>query len=1108
MKSLNIRVAFSAIDKLTRPVNAARQSTGGLSESIKRTLSSIKDLDGQSRTFNRLRDSVQKTSRKIDDASRALEGLNRAQREGAQLTEKQKAHMAALAAKLERLNSARTQEMVKLRAASQALRSHGVSLVGSDRTIQSAIRRTEQYNNQLERQRQALVRLTQARERYSRAQETAGKLKAGGAVAVGAAAAGGYAAGRFLQPAIGFGKEMSRVQALTRMDGDDPQLEALRAQAKKLGSETSFSASDAARGQSFLAMAGFTPEAIRAALPGVLDMAKAGDIDLGETADIGSNILSQFQLDASQMDRVGDVLTGTFTRTNTDLRELGNTMKYAGPVAAGLGISLEETATIIGSLARIGIKGSDAGTALRASLSRLASPPRQAREALRELGVEVADSTGKMRKPFELLLDMQKKLAKYGQVDRISFLKSIAGEEAFVGLKAIIDSAGDGYLDELYAGISQAHEKGESRKVAATMANNLDGDILGLSSAFEGLRIAVAENLEQPLRRLTQSLSSVIRGVTLWVEANPELATTIMVIGGSALALTAAIGGVSLAAGLLIGPLSRLRLGFSLLTGGRGITGAVTAFRALGTASGPAMANVRGWGPVLGSLAAKMRGISIIAPGLRGALVGAFLAPGAAMGGLVKNIGILAFRLIGLKAIWGVLGPALSLLFSPIGLLVAALVGGALLIWKYWEPIKAFFEGVFSIIMEKLAPLRESFARFSPIFDAIGSAISQVFDWFKSLLTPMESSKETLDKCASAGEVFGSVLGGALQLVLTPAKMLLDTLAWILEKLGVLPDEAEKSRKKIEEAQRMAVLQDKVALLQGDIAWIAPAKAEKKGAPSGKPKPKPEDTPPLGGDNGTLRRLQNIENNTKATASNTKRIGPGDIVFKNLPRALAVRGEWKESQLATSSVAERLSARPVVSPSARVAGSATTLPSPAQTITVMGRSNDHPGVVAVAGLTDRAGMPGANAAIEKPHPVPQLWEQLGSRPAVSPSARGAGGVMADPVDGAVRSIADRLSTLPPAVAAAQSRSYADALSARPAMVAASLPVRQAAIPPVSRASSATPPAVGGFTGEIHVHLHGIERQDAREIGRIVADAVNAELARRERLSRGSFKDRD
>lgn len=108
-----------------------------LNPSKKRSPALKIDLDSQSRTFNRLRDSVQKTSRKIDEASRTLEGLNQAQREGTQLTDKQKAHMAALAAKLERLNSARTQEMVKLRAASQALRSHGVSLVGSDRSHHS-----------------------------------------------------------------------------------------------------------------------------------------------------------------------------------------------------------------------------------------------------------------------------------------------------------------------------------------------------------------------------------------------------------------------------------------------------------------------------------------------------------------------------------------------------------------------------------------------------------------------------------------------------------------------------------------------------------------------------------------------------------------------------------------------------------------------------------------------------------------------------------------------------------------------------------------------------------------------------------------------------------
>ncbi|WP_100031349.1 phage tail tape measure protein, partial [Escherichia coli] len=722
---------------------------------------------------------------------------------------------------------------------------HGISLTGSDNTIQQAIRRTEQYNNQLERERQALARVTRARERYSRAQETAGKLKTGGALAIGAAAAGGYAAGRFLQPAIGFGKEMSRVQALTRIDKNSPQFKALREQALKLGSETQFTASDAASGQSFLAMAGFTPQAIQAALPGVLNMALAGGVELGETADIGSNILTQFNLTADQMDRVGDTLTAAFTRTNTDLRALGETMKYTGPVAAKLGISLEEAAAMAGMLANNGLRGSDAGTAMRASLSRLASPPKAAADALKELGVSVADARGKMRPMEDVLLDLYKATQKYGQVDQVSFFKDIAGEEAFVGLQTLVAAAGSGELQKLTRELQGA--RGEADRVAKVMADNLDGDLKNLDSAWEGLRIRISDLVDGPLRSVTQWLTRVLEKITSLAQAHPVLTRQLLIAGGALLAMTATVGSLSLAIGVLAGPLAKLRLGFSLLTG------SMNAVRVL-----PAL-----WGMVTGSVS--------------------------------------------------LLGGAIGALFSPVGLIVAALAGAAVLIWKYWDPIRAFFAGVFSGIMERLTPLRETFERFSPVFDAIGSGISQVFNWFKSLLSPMESSKETLDKCTSAGEIFGNVLGGALQLVLTPAKMLLDTLAWILEKLGVLPDEAERARKKIEDAQRAAILQDKVALLQGDLAKINPPKPVENGNGTGGDNPK--DNKPLTDSNtGTLRRLSKIADNTgKLVEETKKRIGPGDIVFKNLPRALAVRGEWQERKIAqVSKPAPAINITPVV----------------------------------------------------------------------------------------------------------------------------------------------------------------------------------------------------
>ncbi|EKG4555768.1 phage tail tape measure protein, partial [Escherichia coli] len=649
-------------------------------------------------------------------------------------------------------------------------------------------------------------------------------------LAIGAAAAGGYAAGRFLQPAIGFGKEMSRVQALTRIDKNSPQFKALREQALKLGSETQFTASDAASGQSFLAMAGFTPQAIQAALPGVLNMALAGGVELGETADIGSNILTQFNLTADQMDRVGDTLTAAFTRTNTDLRALGETMKYTGPVAAKLGISLEEAAAMAGMLANNGLRGSDAGTAMRASLSRLASPPKAAADALKELGVSVADARGKMRPMEDVLLDLYKATQKYGQVDQVSFFKDIAGEEAFVGLQTLVAAAGSGELQKLTRELQGA--RGEADRVAKVMADNLDGDLKNLDSAWEGLRIRISDLVDGPLRFVTQWFTRVLEKITSLAQAHPVLTRQLLIAGGALLAMTATIGSLSLVIGVLYGKLATLRLGFDILTRSMNVVRVLPAL----------------WGMVTGSVS--------------------------------------------------LLGGAIGALFSPVGLIVAALAGAAVLIWKYWDPIRAFFAGVFSGIMERLTPLRETFERFGPVFDAIGSGISQVFNWFKSLLSPMESSKETLDKCTSAGEIFGNVLGGALQLVLTPAKMLLDTLAWILEKLGVLPDEAERARKKIEDAQRAAILQDKVALLQGDLAKINPPKPVENGNGTGGDKPK--DNKPLTDSNtGTLRRLSKIADNTGKLVDETKkRIGPGDIVFKNLPHALAVRGEWQERKIA------------------------------------------------------------------------------------------------------------------------------------------------------------------------------------------------------------------
>lgn len=1001
MKSLDIRVAFSAIDRFTRPVNAARQSAGGLSDSLKKTQSALKGLDKSSATFQRMTAAVSKTDRSISRARTRFDGLSETQRKNGTLTERQQTLMTRLGERLDRLSAKRVTEVARLRESASALRQHGVMLSGSSATISNAIRRTDELSRSLEREKAQLAAVTQARKRYEGAQQMAGKLRTGGALAVGTATAAGYGAGRFLSPAVGFDEEMSNVQALTRLDKNDSQLAALRAQAKKLGAETAFTTRDAASGQAFLAMAGFTPDAIRDALPGVLNMALAGGMELGASADISSNILSQFRLDPKEMDRVSDVLTAAFTRTNTDLLNIGEAMKYAGTGLAGLGVDVERTTAMIGVMANVGLRGSIAGTGLQATFSRLAAPTGKAKSALKELGVEVADAAGKMRPAETVLTDIYKVVKKYGETDQLSFFKDIAGEEAAKSFRALVMSAGSGELQTLLSSLQNS--KGEAGTVAKVKTNNLSGDLKELDSAWEALRISVAETVDGPLRRLTQGLSHVIGNIKSWVEENPRLAKTLFVACGVALALTAAVGGLSLAAGLLLGPLAKLRLGFALLSGGSGIGGTLSAFRALSAVGGSSLAKFSGWRIVFGSISAhasamvksigalggRLAALTGVLSPVRGALLAALTSPGAALGSLVKGFGRLALRLTGLPALLGVaragiaaLGGSLSLLLSPIGLLGAAFVAAGVLFWKYWVPIKTFFNGFFTGVTQGLAPLRGVFAGFAPVFDLIGDGVKKVWSWFKKLITPVEQNRETLNKCASVGERFGRVLAGALGIALTPAKALLSALTWILEKLGVLPDETERVRKKLEEAHRTSLLQEKLTILQGDIGAITPKKAE---VPKGDASPNEK---PLTGDK-PLRRLGEIADNTKGLLDEEKRkrVGPGDIVFKNLPPALTVRGEWQESRLVRQSV----SARPIIA----------------------------------------AGEPVVLQA-----------------PALKPVRRDE----------------------------------------------------------VKRAAAAA--QAGVFSGEIHVHLHDVRSDNPRELARLVGEAVRAEMDKRRRADRGSFRDND
>ncbi|HGN1993125.1 TPA: phage tail tape measure protein, partial [Proteus mirabilis] len=502
-----------------------------------------------------------------------LEAFKKAQREAGQLK-----------TKYEQLQ----QSVQRQRSALQA---NGIStnqLGQAQRRLNSDIERTTQQlrrqENQLRRSAEQERRMAAAKSQYQKTLDVRNKMAGTGATMTATGAGMLYSAKQTLMPGYEFNVGMSKVQALTRLDKNSDEFKMLREQAQELGATTAFTANQVAQGQAFYAMAGFKPEQIKNAMPGTLAMSLAGDIDLGTTADIGSNILTGFKLDSDQMGRVSDVLVGAFTRSNTSLTMLGDTMKYVAPVASGLGVDLETAAAATGKLGDAGIQGSMAGTSLRAILGRLAEPPKMAAKALEELGIKTRDAKGNLRDFPELLAELDKKTAKMGNAQRAGFFKAIAGEEAFSALSVLAEQAGKGELQKFVDELKKA--KGEAQNVAGTMTDNLDGDMKNLTSAWEALGIKIFDGIDKPLRQISQSITKAISKVESWVKANPELAKTLTMIGLAIAGIITTLGILSLSIAAMLGPLAAAKLSLSILgiKGGSALTLLLKPIKLLGSA--------------------------------------------------------------------------------------------------------------------------------------------------------------------------------------------------------------------------------------------------------------------------------------------------------------------------------------------------------------------------------------------------------------------------------------------------------------------------------------------------------------------------------------------
>ncbi|MFK0294500.1 phage tail tape measure protein [Streptomyces sp. NPDC090442] len=338
-----------------------------------------------------------------------------------------------------------------------------------------------------------------------------------------------------------FQYQMARVKNISQASGADFGM--MRTQAKKLGAETQFSATQAAEGMEFLAMAGFKPKEIYSAMPAVLNGAAAANMDLGRTADIVSNIMTGYQLKASQASTATDILTKAAQSANVDVDMLGESFKYGGSMAKASGLSVTEAASAFALLGNAGLQGSMGGTAVGAMLRAIQKPSRKAANLQRELGLSFMDAKGNMLPFTQVLEKLQKKTLTAAQAN---ILFGTEGARAYSALK---DQGVDAFkkLDK-----SLRDSKGTTDRFAADMNKTAKAGMFGFTSAIEGLAIAISESgVLDAFTAILGKVTGFVRGLT---STSPQILKWAFTLG----AITAAIGPMLKIGGLLFGWLGKV----------------------------------------------------------------------------------------------------------------------------------------------------------------------------------------------------------------------------------------------------------------------------------------------------------------------------------------------------------------------------------------------------------------------------------------------------------------------------------------------------------------------------------------------------------------------
>lgn len=540
-----------------------------------------------------------------------------------------------------------------------------------------------------------------------------------------------------VKTAADFDAGMSQVAAISGATGDD--LEALRDKAREMGSKTKFSASETASAMEYMAMAGWKTGDMLGGIEGIMNLAAASGEDLATTSDIVTDALTAFGLSAEDSGHFADILAAASSNANTNVSMMGETFKYCAPIAGALGFSAEDTAEAIGLMANAGIKSTQAGTALRTIMNNLTGEVKISGKAIGDVTIATTNADGSMRDLSDILADCRTAFSGLSESEKAQAAETLVGKNAMSGFLALMNAAPED-IDKLSNAIDNCDGTAES--MAATMQDNLAGQLTILKSQLEELAISFGEILMPAIRSIVSHIQGFIDKLNGMDESQKKAIITIGLVVAAIGPLLVIIGTVISKVGVAMQSFVKLAGAFNKIkaaaSAGTGIFGKLGA--AIGGVSAPVLAVVA----VIAVLVTAFVHLWNTNEGFREAILGTWEKIKTTVSNFVEGIrerlaalGI-SFSDIAetIKAIWNglcaVLAPIFEGAFNAIANVLQTVLGiitGILdvfigLFTGNWEQVWTGVKEIFSSIWEGIKGV------FQNAIDTIRGIADAVLGWF------------------------------------------------------------------------------------------------------------------------------------------------------------------------------------------------------------------------------------------------------------------------------------------------------------------------------------------------------------------------------------------